>query len=79
MVDRLDPSVVRIGAEWRTARKPQECNCGKTIKPGTRYFREAWLVDGSIEVSCEGDHIHSHEEEEAAFARYENHVCDLGD
>jgi len=62
----------RIGAEYRRARKEHRCDCGLTIRPGERYFREIWKVDGVIEIRLEGYHIHSHELEEAALARLEN-------
>jgi hypothetical protein len=60
-------TIIDFGSEWRKARKPHECVCGKTIKPGTRYLRHVSKVDGEITVTNEAEHIHSHEEEEWAM------------
>lgn len=40
--------VVEICVEtWQTARKPHKCcECGDTIKPGSRYLREFTALDG---------------------------------
>lgn len=62
--------LIDIGSEFRIARKIHECVCGLDIRPGTRYQRFVTIEDGVIEVTKEGDHIHSHEAEEAALDAY---------
>ena len=63
-------TVTTIGSAYRTARIPHACACGRTIRPGTRYERKVEMVEGSLEVTKIGDHLHAHELEEAALDAY---------
>jgi hypothetical protein len=70
--DRDEVGAERIGMEWRVARRPHVCACGGTIRKGTRYAREFWVVDGAADTVKIAEHIHTFEYEAAAQAAYEN-------
>lgn len=54
--DSLDALITatHVATTWRVAAKDYRCgHCGHTIKAGTRYARDKWVVEGRFtELIC---------------------------
>lgn len=52
--DRDGPEVKMLSSAAHNAAKEYKCNmCSNGIKPGERYVRMVWLVDGEIQTHRE--------------------------